>query len=283
MPRNSSGSQQSESSSRPAQCSLENLPSLPPKLAGDPDNTSSEIANAIITEAIEKAVSYTCPVKDCGKNFDRHYSLRVHFRKHSGEEPYLCEICSKTFRWRSSASHHRRTCHAGEPKGPIVARRPKSSDSDGIESSTRTESIISESRASSSKDEIPSLHRGFRDEISSLPVSFEDEEDEIMMLLNQRGNPDEDVPECKKLELPESPMSCEAFAAFLDNEANNGDNLSFPQRLTLQKLFPPIDIKGMDKKEVIDILKACDVFDGIDFCKLEAELDTFQFTSEAKS
>lgn len=65
---------------------------------------------------------FVCPAEGCGKIFDRQYGLRVHFRKHSGERPYSCDLCHKTFRWRSSASHHRATHHPGEPKTPIVAK-----------------------------------------------------------------------------------------------------------------------------------------------------------------
>src|SRR5690349_16547690 len=46
----------------------------------------------------------TCPV--CAKSFRR---LREHFRTHTGETPYQCEICGRRFKVGAHIARHRRT------------------------------------------------------------------------------------------------------------------------------------------------------------------------------
>ncbi len=49
----------------------------------------------------------------CGKSFARSFSFQVHQRIHTGERPYPCSDCRKSFYKRSGLKMHQRT-HTGE-------------------------------------------------------------------------------------------------------------------------------------------------------------------------
>uniref|UniRef100_A0A672IBW3 C2H2-type domain-containing protein n=1 Tax=Salarias fasciatus TaxID=181472 RepID=A0A672IBW3_SALFA len=58
---------------------------------------------------------YSCEA--CGKSFCDRRNLLQHTRIHSGEKPYFCEACGKSFRWNSHLLKHMRI-HTGEKPYP---------------------------------------------------------------------------------------------------------------------------------------------------------------------
>ena len=52
---------------------------------------------------------YQCNL--CKKSFALPKTLRVHFRQHSGERPYLCSHCGMTFVQNSTLRNHLKTNH----------------------------------------------------------------------------------------------------------------------------------------------------------------------------
>uniref|UniRef100_A0A3Q2X5F1 C2H2-type domain-containing protein n=1 Tax=Haplochromis burtoni TaxID=8153 RepID=A0A3Q2X5F1_HAPBU len=54
---------------------------------------------------------YSCEI--CGKSYTRSSGVTIHMRMHTGERPYHCKTCRKVFSSSSHLSAHRRT-HTGE-------------------------------------------------------------------------------------------------------------------------------------------------------------------------
>jgi hypothetical protein len=42
---------------------------------------------------------YLCDFEGCNRAFDRPYNLKTHQRTHTGERPYVCDRCEKSFRY----------------------------------------------------------------------------------------------------------------------------------------------------------------------------------------
>lgn len=68
---------------------------------------------------------YSCSVEGCGRTFTEHSSLRKHKLIHTGEKPYVCEICGKTFSQSGSRNAHQKR-HADPNKNDKKAKKAPS-------------------------------------------------------------------------------------------------------------------------------------------------------------
>mmetsp|Transcript_43317 Transcript_43317/g.169629 ORF Transcript_43317/g.169629 Transcript_43317/m.169629 type:complete len:217 (+) Transcript_43317:90-740(+) len=116
--------------------------------------------------------SYPCLFPGCRQILTSKQTLREHGRLHTRERPYSCRYrCGKTFKWRSSLSHHEKTVHtvsASTPSESQVSKAEALIDAEMRESGM----AIVDSQAVESMDETISS----RTMSSSLPKTFADEE-----------------------------------------------------------------------------------------------------------
>lgn len=59
----------------------------------------------------ELVKKYLCPFPGCGKKFTALYNQKIHYRIHTGERPYKCEICGNDYYDRANYKYHVKTAH----------------------------------------------------------------------------------------------------------------------------------------------------------------------------
>ncbi|XP_030374668.1 zinc finger protein 28-like isoform X2 [Scaptodrosophila lebanonensis] len=64
----------------------------------------SLLEGAVLERAEEGGIRYNC--KYCGKRFTKPSNCRAHERVHTGERPFICEICDVSFKWKQSLQRH---------------------------------------------------------------------------------------------------------------------------------------------------------------------------------
>ena len=54
---------------------------------------------------------FRCKYKGCHAVFSKSCNLRDHFRKHTSDRPFKCEICAKTFTQSGNLGRHYKNLH----------------------------------------------------------------------------------------------------------------------------------------------------------------------------
>lgn len=72
-------------------------------------HTEEQLAVTNNTRSGRKTSKATCP--SCAKSFPSIASMLIHSRTHTGERPYICDVCDKGFNVKSNLLRHLRTLH----------------------------------------------------------------------------------------------------------------------------------------------------------------------------
>ena len=63
----------------------------------------------LAASGVSPATDRTCP--QCGKCFRYPSAMKQHMTVHTGERPFGCDVCNKTFKWKASLNAHQKMVH----------------------------------------------------------------------------------------------------------------------------------------------------------------------------
>lgn len=66
---------------------------------------------------VERSDRFLCTWPDCGRTYGKASKLTEHVRSHTGERPFVCYQCSKTFLRNGHLRRHQQTVHSEDPLG----------------------------------------------------------------------------------------------------------------------------------------------------------------------
>ncbi|KAJ3126021.1 hypothetical protein HK098_007959 [Nowakowskiella sp. JEL0407] len=85
--------------------SLKSPKSLPLK---SPKNSALHLGSGASAQLFQAdgVTLYQCPFEGCNKRYTRPYNLKSHYRVHTGERPFLCDICPLSFTREHDLKRH---------------------------------------------------------------------------------------------------------------------------------------------------------------------------------
>lgn len=92
--------------------------------------------------------TYTCPLPQCARIFKRLEHLKRHFRTHTLERPYSCNMCGKHFSRTDNLAQHKKT-HSRARSSSVISRCNSSSKLITLSNKSSENSPITRKRASS--------------------------------------------------------------------------------------------------------------------------------------